>query len=159
RSFTFYMTDIGEIVYLPKMLTRLARVAPGISVKVVRVPERNLQEAMISGDVDLAVGLFPSLQAGFFQQRLYKDDFVCVVRVNHPRIKAALTRKQFLEASHAIVESPGTGHQAAVEKIIADQHLHLKTSLRVPHFLGLPLIVAQTDHLITIPRRMALAFH
>jgi DNA-binding transcriptional LysR family regulator len=158
RSFTFYMTDIGEIVYLPKILMRLAQVAPGIGVKVVRIPERNLQEAMSGGEVDLAVGLFPSLQAGFFQQRLYEDDFVCVVRVDHPRIGSRLTRKMFLEASHAAVESAGTGHQAAVAKVIADQGVHLRTSLRVPHFLALPLIVAKTDHLITIPRRMALAF-
>jgi DNA-binding transcriptional LysR family regulator len=158
RSFTFYMTDIGEVVYLPPLLGRLATSAPGITIKVVRIPERNLQEAMASGDVDLAVGLFPALKAGFFQQRLYKDTFVCVARASHPIFRKAITRKQYLEASHAIVESAGTGHQAAIERIIAAQHLKLKASLRVPHFLSLPLIVAKTDHLITIPRRMAMAF-
>jgi DNA-binding transcriptional LysR family regulator len=158
RSFTFYMTDIGEIVFLPALLERLARLAPGIGVKVVRIPQRNLQEAMVSGDVDLAVGSFPTLKAGFFQQRLYKDSFVCVARANHPILRKTITRKQYLEATHAIVESAGTGHQAAIEKLLAEQHANLKIGLVVPHFLSLPLIVAQTDHLITIPRRMAAAF-
>ena len=158
RCFTFYMTDIGEIVYLPPLLKRLAGSAPGITVKVVRVPERNLQEAMASGDVDLAVGLFPALKAGFYQQRLYEDTFVCVARADHPIFRRTIRRKQYLEASHAIVESASTGHQAAIERIIVSQHVSLKVGLRVPHFLSLPLIVANTDHLITIPRRMASAF-
>jgi DNA-binding transcriptional LysR family regulator len=158
RSFTFYMSDIGEIVFLPALLKRLAGCAPGIRAKVIRIPERNLQEAMASGDVDLAVGLFPSLKAGFFQQRLYRDTFVCVARLDHPIFRKAITRKDYLNATHAIVESAGTGHQAAIEKILADQHVNLRTTLVVPHFLSLPLIVAQTDHVITIPRRMAAAF-
>ena len=158
RSFTFYMTDIGEIVYLPPLLGRLARSAPGIRINVVRIPERNLQEAMAGGDVDLAVGFFPALKAGFFQQRLYKDSFVCVARADHPIFRKAVTRKRFLEAPHAVVESAGTGHQAAIERVIATRHSSLRATLRVPHFLSLPLIVAKTDHLITIPRRMAMAF-
>lgn len=157
RSFTFYMTDIGEIVFLPTILAYLKGDAPRIGIKVVRIPERDIQDAMTSGDVDLAVGLFPSLQAGFFQQRLYKDTFVCIVRADHPKIKTSLTKRQFMEVPHAVVSSAGTGHGAAVEKIIADQHLNRRMALAVPHFLSLPVVIAQTDLIATIPHRMALS--
>ncbi len=73
RTFSFYMTDIGEAVFLPRLLGALAVQAPRVEVRVLRIPERGAQEAMAAGDVDIAIGLFPNLKAGFFQQRLYRD--------------------------------------------------------------------------------------
>ena len=55
-----------------------------VRVRVLRVPARGAHEAMAAGEVDIAIGLFPDLKAGFFQQRLYRDEFVCIVRTGHP---------------------------------------------------------------------------
>lgn len=158
RTFTFYMTDIGEVVLLPSILRHLQKVAPRISIKVVRVPQRGAQHAMTAGEVDLAIGLFPSLQAGFYEQMLYRDTFVCIARADHPQIRHTLTRRQFTEIPHVLVSSAGTGHEAAVENIIARQRVKRSIALTVPHFLVLPMIVAQTDLIVTIPQRVALAF-
>ena len=110
---------------------------------------------MAAGEVDLAVGLFPSLRAGFFEQRLYKDVFVCIARADHPEIGNTLTAKQFVEIPHLLVFSEGTGHNAAVEKIIAKQRVKRVITLTVPHFLVLPTIVAQTDYIATVPQKLA----
>ena len=74
RTFHLYMTDIGEAVFLPRLLGALAATAPKVKVKVARVPERGAREALAEGEVDIAIGLFPDLKAGFFQQRLYRRD-------------------------------------------------------------------------------------
>ncbi len=119
RTFSFYMTDIGEAVFLPKLLRELDRGAPGVKVKVLRIPERGAKEAMAEGEVDIAIGLFPDLKAGFFQQRLYRDEFVCVLRADHPNVKGALSLKQFAGIRHAVIATAGTGHEAAVERAFA----------------------------------------
>lgn len=158
RVFTFYMTDIGEVVLLPPILRHLRQSAPQVGIKVVRIPQKGVQEAMAAGEVDLAVGLFPGLQAGFFEQRLYRDSFVCIVRADHPRIKNTLTARQFSEVPHVLVSSAGTGHEAAVEKIIARLRVKRSIGLTVPHFLVLPMIIAQTDFIVTVPQRVASSF-
>ena len=158
RTFSLYMTDIGEAVFLPRLIGALALRAPGVKVRVLRVPARGAPEAMASGEVDIAVGLFPDLKAGFFQQRLYRDEFVCVLRADHPCVSTPLTVKTFAEMNHAAVESAGTGHEAAVARAVARHRLHRRVALTIPHFMALPAIIAQTDLIVTVPRRLAQTF-
>lgn len=157
KSFTFYLSEIGEVVFLPKILQGLHRLAPQIAVRVNRVPEKGAQDAMEAGEVDLAIGIFPRLKAGFYQQRLYSDKFICIVRRDHPKIKATLSIEQYVGTPHIVVASTGTGHDTAVEQVLKKQRLHRNVSVTVPHFMALPTIVAQTDSIATIPSRMAAA--
>jgi DNA-binding transcriptional LysR family regulator len=157
KSFTFYLSEIGELVFLPKILLGLNTHAPRVSVKVKRTPEKGLQDAMAAGDGDLAVGIFPSLKSGFYQQRLYSDKFVCIVRRNHPSIRSSLSLEQYVAAPHAVVVSTGTGHDTALEQILWKQRLQRRIAVSVPDFLVLPAIVEQTDAIATIPLRMVAA--
>jgi len=154
-TFRFYMTDIGETIFLPRLLGALAERAPQVKVKVLPIPEYGEQAAMAAGDVDLAVGFFPDLKSGFFQQRLYVDEFVCLVRADHPLAKGSTTVKQFAAMRHAVVASAGTGHEAAVSRAVARHHLQV--ALRIPHFMAVPAIVSQTDYVVTVPSRFARA--
>jgi len=158
RTFMFYMTDIGAGIFLPKILNALEARAPRVNVKVLRIPEHGEQAAMAAGEVDLAIGLFPDLKAGFFQQRLYRDTFVCLLRADHPRARGTLTVKQFAEMRHAVVASAGTGHEAAVERAFAEQRHRRRIALTIPHFMAVPIIARETDYIVTVPRRLALAF-
>src|SRR5690606_15619899 len=64
RTFTIGMTDIGEIYFLPRLIERTARLAPGISINTVRNTAVNLRDEMELGHVDLAIGLLPQLKTG-----------------------------------------------------------------------------------------------
>ena len=158
RIFTFYMTDIGEIVLLPPILRYLHKEAPQVGIKVVRIPQFGVHEAMATGEVDLAVGLFPTLQTGFFEQVLYRDNFVCIARRDHPMITNSLTQKQFSEVPHVLVASTGTGHDVVIENVMAAQQVKRSIALTVPDFVVLPTIVGQTDLIVTIPARAARSF-
>lgn len=155
-TYRFYMTDIGEAVYLPKLLGATAQRAPSVKIKVLRIPEQGEQAAMAAGEVDLAIGFFPDLQAGFFQQRLYSDEFVCLLRADHPLASQRLSIEQFKRMRHAVIATAGTGHQATIGRALARHRLQI--SLTLPHFMALPLLVSQTDYVVTVPRRLALAF-
>jgi DNA-binding transcriptional LysR family regulator len=156
RAFQFYMTDIGEAVYLGKILNALAQRAPKVTVKVMRIPEHGEQAAMAAGDVDLAVGFFPDLKAGFYQQRLYLDEFVCVLRADHRLAKGQLTLKQFTEMRHAVVSTVGTGHEPTIVRAMARHRL--KPALTIPHFMAVPVIISQTDHVVIVPGRLGRVF-
>jgi DNA-binding transcriptional LysR family regulator len=113
-----------------------------------------MREALESGEMDLAVGFIPDLNAGYYQQRLFNRSYVCVTRPDHPTIKDRLSLKQYLAASHAIVSAPGTGHDV-VERVLAEKGLKRRVALHVTHFLAIPLIVANTDLIVTIPAMLA----
>ncbi len=157
RSFTLYLSDIGEMVFLPKVLHEIRRLAPRMGVAVRRVPESGMVEAMAAGEADLAVGIFPVMGAGMYQQALYEDGFVCIARRDHPQIKSRLSTSLYLSVPHAVVAASGTTHESVVEKALGGQRLKRQVAVSVPHFLPLPSIVAQTDAIATIPARMVSA--
>jgi DNA-binding transcriptional LysR family regulator len=155
KTFSFYMTEIGEILLLPKLLKHIQTAAPNACVRVRRIPEQGAKEAMANGEIDLAVGLFPYLKAGFYQQRLYTDKFACIARKDHPTVKDSLSPQQYVDTPHVIVLSTNTGHDAAIEKILLTEHLRRKIVMTSQNFLVLPMIIEQTDAIATIPYRMA----
>ena len=154
RVFRIIMTDIGEQVFLPRLVKRLGDVAQGISLRTVQLPVKEMREALEAGEIDLAVGFIPDLAAGYYQQQLFKRSYVCVVRRDHPKIGDTLTLKQYINASHAIVSAPGTGHQV-VERVIARKGLNRRVVLHITHFLAIPLIVGNTDLMVTVPTMLA----
>lgn len=158
RTFTFNMADVGELVFLPSLRAHLERVAPGADIKTVSTPPAELEEAMRSGEVDLAVGYFPGLQgAAIYQQRLFSHSFVCIVRKNHPRVGEQITKKQFLEERHAVVQQEGKSHEL-FELALAEQGLSRRIAVSLPHFLAIPLIIAESDLVVTVPHAVARSF-
>ena len=158
RTFVLSMSDIGEMVFLPKLLQRLSEVAPSIKVKVVSLLPDSLEQALEEGLVDLAVGYFPDLSKNqFFQQRLFRHPFASIVRSDHPLIGDSLSLEQFLEIPHAIVSSTGRS-QEIFDRLLEKQGLKRKVVLTVPHFMSVPFIVASSDLIVTLPRAVATSF-
>jgi DNA-binding transcriptional LysR family regulator len=76
------------------------------------------------------------------------------MRAGHPI--ASLTKKKFLEASHALVTYRG-GHRVieeALERAGVARHI----ALRVPHFTVVPMVLERTDLILTLPARVAAVF-
>jgi DNA-binding transcriptional LysR family regulator len=158
RTFTFNMADVGELVFLPRIRAYLERAAPGANIRTVSTPPAQLAETLASGDVDLAVGYFPGLAgAAIYQQRLFSHSFVCIVRKDHPVLGTQITRKQFLEAQHAVVDQEGKSHEL-FEETLAAQGLTRRVLLRIPHFLAIPLIIAESDLIVTVPYAIGMSF-
>lgn len=155
RTFTLAMTDVGEIYFLPRLMGILAHGAPGVTVRTVRVTDTLLKDDMASGQVDLALGLLPQLQAGFFQQVLFRQGYVCLMRQSHILAsQPVLSRESFSLADHVHVLSSGTGH-GQVNEALTRQGLHRRIRLTVPHYVALGHVLASTDLIATVPERFA----
>jgi DNA-binding transcriptional LysR family regulator len=157
RVFRFHMSDMGEMVFLPPLLERLHHVAPAVRVEARFVPHDELEDALASGEIDLALGTLPGLAPPVRSHRLFRDPYMSLMRADHPTIGKTLSRRQFLAAFHAIVSSVGTGHQA-VESALLQAGLHRRIALRVPHFMVVPMILARTDLIATVPGQFARSF-
>jgi len=151
RSFRICLTDISEVVLLPALLGHLRQAAPGVRIETEIVSTASARR-LEDGEVDLAVGFMPQLDAGFYQQTLFKQNFVCLVARDHPRITGARTTvKRFSAEAHAVVSSSGTGH-AIVDKTIARQGIERRVVAHLSSFLGVARIVARTELLVIVPR-------
>lgn len=150
RSFRMQLSDVGEIVFLPALLERLEREAPGVRIDTGQLPQDEVSEALAAGEIDLAVGFLPGLSAGVVSKRLFRDRYVCVVRADHPRVGSRITLAQFLAASHVLVSARGSAHEI-VEQTLRNKGLARRIALRVPHFTVVPMILARSDHMVIVP--------
>jgi DNA-binding transcriptional LysR family regulator len=155
RRFTVAMTDVGEMYFLPVLVDQLSQQAPQVTLEVVSVMQAGLREDMASGRVDLALGLLPQLQSGFFQQALFRQPYVCLMRRSHPLAgKPRLSLNAFSAAEHVRVLAAGTGH-GRVDEALERQGLQRRIRLTVPHYVALGDVLGHSDLIATVPERFA----
>lgn len=156
RNFTIALTDVGEMYFLPVLMNALARAAPGVTLQVVSVAQSSLKEDMSNGQIDLAMGLLPQLQAGFFQQSLFKQKYVCLMRQKHPLAQLkSLNASALFAAEHVRVLATGTGH-GRVDLALDKQQHQRKVRLTVPHYVALGDVLQHSNLIATVPERFAL---
>jgi len=135
-------------------MERLSVLAPGIRMSTQRPNAGDLRSDMESGAVDLALGLQPNLQAGFFQRRLFRQRYVCVYRNGHPRARNPMTLEQFSALDHVGVLAANTGH-SEVDVLLDRAGVKRNLRLTVPHFVAVGHILQSTDLIATLPERFA----
>lgn len=152
------LSDVGEAVFLPTLLKKLRKLAPRATVRSVSLPANQVAAGLESGEIDLAIGYFPDLkQHNFFQQTLFTDTFASLVRADHPVGTNKLTLKQFLQLEHVVVRAESRTEEV-MERYLARRKIRRQVVLTTPHFSSAPIIVEQSDLIVTVPEPLARYF-
>jgi len=153
RRFNLYSSDIAQVTLMPRLMQRLKSIAPNVGIELQRLSEGTPKQ-LETGEADLAVGFILPLGAGFCQQRLFKERFVCVARKDHPRVGETLNLEEFQNETHLAITTCGTGH-GVLEKALEARSIRRRVGLTVPSFLGIASIIATLDYLAVIPEQLA----
>lgn len=151
RQFRICMADSSHLCLMPQLLAHVRPLAPQVRLVATRI-DQDTGYALESGSADLALGFVPWLEAGFYQQTLFPQDFVCLVSRSHPRIGEALSLRAYNEEGHVAITA-GTGAQL-LEDAMSRQSVRRRVVVELPGFLGLSGIVAATDLVATTPRQI-----
>ncbi|RQV86585.1 LysR family transcriptional regulator [Burkholderia anthina] len=151
RRFRICMTDASHVTLLPRLLAHVRAQAPGVWLEAARI-DGNTERALESGEADLAIGYVPWLGGGIYQQKLYDQDWICLVNRHHPRIRGRLGVKQYRSEGHVAITA-GTGAQL-LEQALRQARIERDVVLELPGFLGLGAIVQTTDLITTLPRHI-----
>jgi DNA-binding transcriptional LysR family regulator len=154
KEFRLALSDIGEGIYLPLAIRSIQYAAPSISLRTVVMPPRQLEEAMAAGEVDLAAGFFPDIRGTqVIQRRVGLHSFTSIARVGHPATRGRLTLEQYAQLGHIVVEASGRS-QEVFDEFLREKGIRLKVLLRTPHFMSVPIVVAETDAVATVPQAL-----
>ena len=157
RRFNVYLSDVGQMVILPKLLALMAEQAPQASLRACPIPLEQPGAELASGEVDFAVGFFRNLTTGFRQSLLFREHYVCVVRADHPNFRTGMSVEGFAKSPRGLADASGMAH-AIVEEELKKQGLATTPRLTVPQFMVLPLLIVNSDLLVIMPSRLAKAF-
>ena len=149
RVFRLCMTDASHITLLPRLLAHMRAIAPGVGLAVAPI-DASTARVLEAGEADLALGFVAGLESGFYEQALYKQDFVCLVSARHPRLRETLPLRNYREEAHVAVLSSTS--YPMINAAMKRQKIARRVHLELPGFLGLAAIVSSTDLVATVPR-------
>lgn len=158
RTFHLGAGDYAELVLLPGLVARLARLGPRLDLFVHPVPE-DIPGVLARGELDaiLAPARARDLVAGGFQRHLFDESFTTAVRADHPSAGGRMTLDRFCALDHLLVAPRGTAG-SFVDDALAALGRRRRVALAVPHFLIVPHVIAATDLVVTVASRLAAAF-
>lgn len=151
RRFRIFMTDASHVTLMPRLFAQVRALAPGVKLEAATLGP-DMAKALQSGEADLALGLIPTLDRGFYQQALFDQDWVCLCHADHPRIGETFDLSHYLTEAHVGIVS-GTGAQL-LEEALQKLDKPRQVQLALPGFLGLPGILSTSDLVATLPRHI-----
>jgi DNA-binding transcriptional LysR family regulator len=157
RQFVLAATDFVEFVLLPRLLARLGREAPGVKLQIRSWSPQRVPPFLAQGEADMMLGFYDQVPPGHRHRILFGEEGVCIVRRDHPRVGRRLTLKTYTELQHVLVTDQPAG-LGIVDEQLAKRGLSRTVALRLSHFLMVPRVVAATDYVAAISRRVAIAF-
>ncbi len=156
-EFTLAATDFTQLSLLPKLIAHINKVAPNIKITVVHSEDKTPTTKLMNGELDFILGFSHEIESSstVAHQTWLIDDYCTVARRNHPAIKNKLTLDNFLNLSHILI-SPWGEDQGIVDLELAKKGLKRHISLQLPNVITAPYAVAESNLLLTLPKRVAL---
>ena len=156
REFVIAGADYWSAIVLPSLFELLRERAPNTTLRLLSL-ESLTQGGGLANDIDLHLGMPPSIPTGCKWAPLFEDEFVCLVR-RTPRVKTSrMSLKEYLAAAHLRVRVLDTPSDP-IDRLLAARGLERNIVLTVQHFSAAPLIVARSGCVATLSRRLAETF-
>ena len=156
REFSFCVVDSGLVRMLPRLLSHLKIHAPGVRLNIRPVNLNLLESWLESGQLDFAMGSYPSLSKHIRRQKLWSITYVSLVRSDHPLAGGRASAKALANYRHVLVSTVGTGHshqkiEKSLERAIPSRNI----VCRMPSFVAAAVIAARSDVVVTLPSSLA----
>jgi DNA-binding transcriptional LysR family regulator len=146
--------NYAAIVLVGSIACKVLNIAPGVTMDFRPSGRLDVADLLDQAKMDLAIGPFAEQSERFSRQLLVQDEFVAVLRKNHP---AARTREFTMEEFAALpqLEISSVHHDSDFfDKLVVKQKAKQRIVLRAP-FLSAVRILAHSDLVCVLPRRIA----
>jgi DNA-binding transcriptional LysR family regulator len=156
RSYTVATHDYPVVVLLTKLMAQLRHEAPMVDLKCVSVSYDDVIAGLDRGTVHMACGAFLGLDVQRIQRTpLFEDQLVGVVRSGHPALKdGRMDENAFIAFPHVLTSPDGASH-SPLDVGLSARGLSRRVAMSVPNALSVPSIVATSDLIGVLPKRLA----
>jgi len=154
RRFVIAAPDFLAVQLLPALVREAAMSAPGVTFDVVPSARRGNAWLLESGDVDLAVGAVVADAPGIRKLDLYTEGFACAARADHPTLRGGLDLDTYCRVPHLVITLGDDDRPTWIDEALAALGRTRHVAARVRYFMAAPLVVAETELLMTGPRML-----
>jgi DNA-binding transcriptional LysR family regulator len=151
RNFRVAVDEYAAVVLVGALTARITKAAPGMTLEFRLSGNLDIPNVLDRGELDLAIGAFVDQGERFSHQPLLQDEFVLVMRKNHPAaIDSNLSIENFAALPHLEIASI---HYATdfVDQALARRKLTRRIALRAPVLSAVRILLA--SDMVSIFRR------
>jgi DNA-binding transcriptional LysR family regulator len=153
KTFHIAVDNYSAVVLVAPIAAHVARIAPGITLDFRPRGTLNIPELLDRSELDLAIGPFEAQGERFSLKRLLQDQFVVVLRKDHPAAKAReLSMEKFANLPQLEISSAQFGADLADETMKPKRAR--RSAMRAP-FLSAAAILAASDLVSLLPLNVA----
>ena len=152
ERFRVAMTDHASMILMPSLVARVRRAAAHVKLEVSAWRAQAYAD-VTAGRIDMALSAEESPPA-LETEVVFDLDFVCLVGSALRARTRRFTLKQYLQLPHALVETL-EGQQTLVDRPLAQLGAKRRVALSLPFFVTAIFAIAQTDLVLTLPRKLA----
>ncbi len=158
RRFVIAAPDFLATLLLPPLLEAIAREAPGIALDIVPSARRGNAWLLETGELDLALGAIVDHSAAIRRMDLCTEGFACAARKGHPKVRGKLDLATYVETPHLVITLGDDAGPTWVDQALAKLGKRRRVAVRVRYFMAAPLVIAQSDLLLTGPSMLVRYF-
>lgn len=160
RSFRVATTDYGASTVILDAMKMFGKKAPKANLEIVPFTSDVFKD-LAEGRLDLVLYSDATIPESLRSESLFEESYSFIVRNKHPVLKeqknGTVPLKNFLAWPHILVTVFG-GRYGEIDRALKNIGMERHIAMRLPYFSTAPLIVTQTDMLLTLPSRMAKHF-
>lgn len=153
RVFRIYAGDVAEPIFLPMLAHHFEQHCPNLRLEIVFMDRAAVPLEMAAGNLDIAIDAPLLNHSELGSLPFVRDDYVCVVRRDHPLATKKLTLKSYLALNHINISSRarGAGYIDLALRALG-QRRHIAVRLR--HYVAAQAILAATNYALSAPRQL-----
>ena len=158
QTFRIVASDAIHHAASALLAARLWNRAPGCRIALLPYDGARTQEQMATGEIDLWLGARSSIPPNLRARTLYEENFLCVMRRDHPFASRPLDLDRFCALEHVLVSPSGGGFHGIVDESLVALGRDRRVTVSLSSFLLVPAVVAASNLVATVPARLARAW-
>jgi len=152
RRFTLVAPEFVSALAGANLVTAFRKLAPQASFSVMFQSRHSPLDALRRGELDVAIGRYPTVPPGLVSALLFEDRYCVVARRGHPTVKGRIGYAAWCKTGHVFADTsledgsgPSTGREIRDIAFVAT----------VQRWLTALVMVSASDAIATCPLRLA----
>lgn len=160
------MNSATEYLIAPFIYKCLHTEAPGMKLQLQPDHLDDIPVQLKEGRLDFALDYVGLGDSQFHSLKLIEEDLVVICRTKHPQLNGQITLEQFETLPHvSLVPRSSIAHKQShlrgtpIEQLMVKGLPSRNLTMHVASFVSIPSIIAQSDLIAVVPKRIAQHFN
>ena len=153
RRWRLSLSDLGENLLLTPIVAAMRREAPHMRIENLGIPVDRLEEALVGGAVDLAIGALRFPKAGLRSVRLFDEGYVALAPASMRMRRLGIEQ---LARCPLVIASPSATYHSRLPMDLDRLRIGHAVVARLRHFSTIPDLVAKAGLVGIVPTSFGL---